>query len=588
MKKTIKILFIFIFAFIILSILNEAEANSIKSISMDIFIDDNGDAYVTEVWRCNVTQGTEVYHPYYNLGNSVIKDLTVSEEGRQYTTLSSWNTSGTLSSKANKCGINQVSNGIELCWGISNYGLRMYTVKYIITNFVTETIDSQMIYWTLIPYHFSNAIGSVYIKIHTNFEIEDTVEVWGYGNYGGTAYVYDGNIEMQSDGALASDEYMTILVKFPLETFKVTNKLNNDFEHYYKNAEEGTTKYTSTDSESSVAEVLLGAILCIFCFLFPIFMVFIISMNNEDKFKIDYGTLGKKIPKNVQYFRDIPCKNDIYRAYYIGYQYGIIRNKTDIFGAIILKWLKDGVIRIEEKETGLIFNKENTVIVLKETNQEIFTETKEKELFKMLYDASKDGYLESKEFEKWCEKSYSKVLSWFDTIIFCEGMKLLQEGLIKVEERVKLKVFKNKVKVATPELKQEALELAGLKRYLNEYTLIKEREAIEVKLFEEYLIFGQIMGIANKVAKQFKDIYPEIIEQSSFTSYDYILFINTSSHRGITAAKSAKTRAESYSAGGGGFSSGGGGGGSFGGGSGGRWIPLKFQQNTCQKKELRL
>ena len=44
--------------------------------------------------------------------------------------------------------------------------------------------------------------------------------------------------------------------------------------------------------------------------------------------------------------------------------------------------------------------------------------------------------------------------------------------------------------------------LAGLKRYLNEYTLIKEREAIEVKLFEEYLIFGQIMGIANKVAKR--------------------------------------------------------------------------------------
>ena len=35
----------------------------------------------------------------------------------------------------------------------------------------------------------------------------------------------------------------------------------------------------------------------------------------------------------------------------------------DIFGAIILKWLKDGVIRIEEKESGLIFNKENTVKV---------------------------------------------------------------------------------------------------------------------------------------------------------------------------------------------------------------------------------
>ena len=77
------------------------------------------------------------------------------------------------------------------------------------------------------------------------------------------------------------------------------------------------------------------------------------------------------------------------------------------------------------------------------------------------------------------------------------------------------------------------------------------------------------LGIAKKVAKQFKDIYPEIIEQSSYTSYDYIMFVHMSSHRGMSAAETAKIRAESYSSGGGGFSSGGGGGGSFGGGGGG-------------------
>ena len=59
-----------------------------------------------------------------------------------------------------------------------------------------------MIYWTLIPYEFSNSIGQVYIKIHTDFKIADTIDVWGYGNYGGTAYVYNGYIEMQSDGRL--------------------------------------------------------------------------------------------------------------------------------------------------------------------------------------------------------------------------------------------------------------------------------------------------------------------------------------------------------------------------------------------------
>ena len=193
------------------------------------------------------------------------------------------------------------------------------------------------------------------------------------------------------------------------------------------------------------------------------------------------------------------------------------------------------------------------------------------------------------EFEKWCGKSYSKILSWFDSIITSEKNKLVEEGLIEVKEKVTLKIFKTKIYTATPELKQEAIELAGLKRYLKDYTLIKEREAIEVNLFEEYLIFAQIMGIADKVAKQFKEIYPEVIEQSSFTSYDYIMFIHLSSHRGISAAQSAKSRAESYSSGGGGFSSGGGGGGSFGGGGGGRRFPIKkVFANTCQNRQIKV
>ena len=84
---------------------------------------------------------------------------------------------------------------------------------YSISNFVSDLTDSQMVYWTLIPYNFSNSIGNAYIKIHANNPIDNSVGVWGYGNYGGTAYVYDGYIEMQSDGSLTTDEYMTILVQ---------------------------------------------------------------------------------------------------------------------------------------------------------------------------------------------------------------------------------------------------------------------------------------------------------------------------------------------------------------------------------------
>ena len=566
MKKTVKIFLIFVFALIIFSLGDNVQANSIREIYMSIDIDSNGDARITETWKCYVTEGTEVYHPYYNLGNSEIKDLVVSDGiSTYYTTLPYWNTSGTLDSKANKCGINKISDGVEICWGISNYGSHEYTVRYTITNFVSELTDSQMIYWTLIPHNFSTKIKDVSIYIHTDFAIPDTTDVWGYGNYGGTAYVHNGRIFMRSDGALSTDEYMTILVKLPQGTFNTTNKLNNDFNYYYEMAEDGAIKYEE-DSESSldsffwIMEIIFIAIAA--------FTPFVIAMKKEIEntaVTFKFGSEGKKIPKDVPYYRDIPCKKDVFRAYYIGHQYGLLKNKTDLLGAIILKWLKDGLIKIKQKETGVIFKKENTVVVLNKTDLEILTDEKEKELFKMLYEASKDGYLENKEFESWCSISYSTILSWFDDIIKRERQKLVEEGLINLEEKVALKICKQNIYTATPELKQEAVELAGLKRYLEEYTLIKEREAIEVALFEEYLIYAQIMGIAKKVAKEFKDLYPEIIEQSNFSSYDNIIFIHTCSTHGISNA-----RVQSYSAGGGGFSSGGGGGGSFGGG-GGRW-----------------
>ncbi len=571
MKRILKIFFISLFALILFSIGKSVSANTINRISMDIFVDDNGNASVTEIWNCRTTQGTEVYHPYYNLGNSEIKDLSVYDGNTEYTTLSSWNTSGSISSKANKCGINKISNGVELCWGISNYGSHTYTVKYTITNFISELNDSQMIYWTLIPYDFSTSIGDVYIKIHSSFDIPDTVGVWGYGNYGGTAYVYDGYIEMQSDGALSTSEYMTILVQFPSNTFNTTNRLNHNFDYYLNMANEGATKYngSSNSTTKSSFSSVIGIIITILINLFiPIIMVLAISSSVVPS-RFNFGTEGKNIPKDVPYFRDIPCNKDLFRAYYISYQYGILKNKTDILGAIILKWLKDSKIKIEQKETGKIFKKENTVIILNETNPDNFEDTKEQNLFKMLYEASKDGILENKEFEKWCKRSYSRILSWFDSTIKREKDKLVSEGLITYEVKTSFKIFKSKQYTATPALKNEALQIAGLKRYLLDYTLIPDREAVEVHLFEEYLIFAQMIGIAKKVAKEFKDLYPEIIEQSNFSSYDNIIFINMCASHGISEANAAKSRAESYSSGGGGFSSGGGGGGSFGGGGGG-------------------
>ena len=119
----------------------------------------------------------------------------------------------------------------------------------------------------------------------------------------------------------------------------------------------------------------------------------------------------------------------------------------------------------------------------------------------------------------------------------------------------------------------DSLELYGLKLYLEEFSRMNTKEVMDVKLWDEYLMFAYLFGNADKVAKQLKDLYPQVLENPNMNiDYNTLVYVNNLSTKTVHAASAARSAAESYSAGGGGFSSGGGGGGSFGGGgsAGGR------------------
>lgn len=552
---------------------NEVKANSISSITMDIYIDQMGTAHVKETWESYLNEGTEGYKPYYNLGSSVISNFKVYDNGNLYTMLSSWNPSASFGEKAYKNGINYISNGVELCFGISEYGSHTYVLEYDISNFVAGLMDADMVYWTLMPYDFSVEPNNVYIKIYADEKFEDTLDVWGYGNYGGYAYVYDGYIEMNSNGILDSNEYMTILIKFPKGTFNTdNNKLNYDFNHYLDMAEEGAEHYTDNGGYSYsfrttfqiLFMVAFGFIMIIMSVVFAAQAIIKnMSEGGAGALKLMFGETGKKIPKDVPLYRDIPCNKDIFRAYWVAVNYGLMKRKTDLLGAILLKWLREGKIRTEKIESGILKKEQNIIIF----DQDFFSSnTLENDLYQMMFEASKDGKLEQNEFKKWCNTHYNQILKWFDKVADKETEKLVEEGKIDEAEQITFKFFKSKVYNVHSSMLEEAKKMKGLKNFLEEFSQIDKREAIEVMMWEEYLMYAQIFGIADKVAKQFKKLYPDVITDYS---YDSVIFVHTISYTGMQSATSAKSRAESYSSGGGGFSSGGGGGGSFGGGGGG-------------------
>lgn len=536
-------------------------ANRLNNLDIDILIDEKGHAHIKEVWDMVVTQDTEIYKEEYNLGNMSIYNFSVRDEDREYTLDDSWDIDASFSEKKNKYGINYTSNGLELCWGISEYGNKKYTITYSVSNAIFNTSDAQVFYMKLVnnldfpPKNFE-------VTISGPQSFSDTLDVWGYG-YKGYAYVQNGKIYMSNEEntSLSKGDYAVLLIKFPLNTFVSLDNTYSQYENFddvLNAAEEGSYEYDYGETMSFVDKIIL-IISTIFPFLMFIGIGTAVAISSQ---KYKFGSAGKNIKmKEINYFRDIPCDKNVYKAFFIAQAYSLNKEKTDFIGTLFLKWFMEGRIQIQNIEKKKIF-KTSTEAVLVLNDSITSDNSVEEEMFKIMKEASVDGVLENNELKEWAQDNYDEFYKWFDKAEAYGRNIYVNDGYV---EKVKSKYL---IKDAT---KADAVELAGLKKYLTEFSNIKEKEAIEVHLWKEYLMYAQIFGIADKVAKQFKDLYPEVVQEMNSYDTDVMVFVrlNAFSRTMVRSASSARSAARSYSSGGGGFSSGGGGGGSFGGGGGG-------------------
>lgn len=525
-NKMIKriILCAFILMFYVLT--NKVQANSIEKIEMDIDLDENGDATVIETWQANLTQGTEGYRPFFKLQDSKILDFSVTDESeRKYQIISDWNTNESFDYKSYKCGIKETSNGVELCWGISQYGNKIYTLKYKINKLVTQYTDCQGIYFNFLK--LNQDVNEVVIKIHCNNNLSvENSKIWSYG-YKGTINFENGDIVLDSKGKLSKSQYMVGLIKFENNIFSTNNKSDLSFEDVKKSAK-------------SDIRILVNVILTIISILLNPFTIFIIVIlisiiKGANKKTIVEKSVSAEEPLNilqedrrlpaddkVEYYREIPCDKDLEVTYWVCYQYYVSADsvlKKGIVGAIFLKWFKEGKIAINKNQNKKIEFKDNNYSI--DLSKIEYGENEvENSLIAILKSAAgKNEILEPNELKNWCKYNYENMKNWFDNILNYTERKLLGQGLIT-------KGYSDGIAVrnVSQKLKEDALKLKGLRRFLLDYSLISEKEYIEVQIWEEYLIFAQLLGVADKVQEQFSKLYPNfksytILDMSNTTSY---------------------------------------------------------------------
>ena len=141
----------------------------------------------------------------------------------------------------------------------------------------------------------------------------------------------------------------------------------------------------------------------------------------------------------------------------------------------------------------------------------------------------------------------------------------------------------SKIAVLTQEGTEEREEWKALGRYIEEFSMIDEKEVPSLVIWEKYLVYATAFGIADKAIEQMKAKYPEVFveeywQDENMEKYQIINFAanntihNISGRTTISVISDSTTKAyetslseiarhssSGGSGGGGGFSGGGGG-----------------------------
>ena len=535
--------------------------NQVESVRIDVELQDDGSAFVKETWVIDVDSDiTEWYLGKENLGKMKILDLGVTDESGTefFNEGTNWNISRSREEKAFRCGLVKKSGGYEVCWGVGSNGLHTFTVTYTLTGLVKGYSDKDGFNHQFIT-STDNGIDDVSLTIRKNGTIltpENTL-LWGFG-FHGEAEVVDGAAKYWSTEPFSSRSTLIALLGFEKGIFTPELTEDKTFDDVRKKALKGSEYKKDNNFFEKVFEFLLFAFLGLISLALVGGLIWA-EISNKKRRKELLG--GKE--SDVDWFRGVPVDGNLKRASNI---IRIISQKSfstntgqqeseRLISAYMMRLFYRGAFQLVPQLSGDPAFKINE-LTLTDNDVSGTDLNMELDLYNFFKEAAgDDSILQKKELKKWANKHGKKIYNW-----------------------------QNKIKDSSITLKtltaKEVREVFGLKKFLKDFTLIQDRGAVEVGLWNNYLIFASLYGIAEQVYKDFKKVCPEYFTLSKTmeqfqdvtptvmwsTFNDSTRYFN----RAASSYAASKSSGSGWSGGGGHTSFGGGGGFSGGGHSGGR------------------
>lgn len=623
--------FVLIFFILLFNKSTYAGTQKWNSLDYDVTLNLDGSMNVVETWNIKISNTNTLFKDFdmtsgiTDVGVSLIEDGTEKKLEEIYEEQYHVDPGcfyGLLTQKSQ----------FEIAWNVgldNSSDTKTYKIYYKVVNAVNVYNDCTEFYWMFLSRDNQIPGKNVTGTIHLPGKVTDIekLRVWAHGEL-------SGNIERTSEDTIKFS-IDTLNPQTMLEVRVVTEEnIYEDSKNFYNRykldeilkEEQAWADKANKEREDAKNQVFEMIIVNIFIGLFFIL-----------KFK-KYVKYGKKLEEEyslpeyeIDYFRDIPDEKNATpaRASYItSFQTG----QSKIFSATLLEFSLKGILEFR------VIEKDNIEIIIKDKNAEYALTEDENYVYEILLDAVKYAdKITVKEFENYAKIYYEDIYSKMNSIQRCVEKYEEESGKIDKEKKkvsrkviIKFSIYlilfcialigqmhlilvvptlfvgllacmivcgKNcsKISIFSEKGNIEVKQWNALKKYMEDYSLLKEKNVPDIVLWEKYLVYATVFGISKKVIEQLKVIHPEMFEindqTNSMNSYGYWNIVcndrfGTNGFDNLSKGlEKVYTKASSaYSAAHSSDSSGSGSGGGFSSGGGGRRRWRRLRRTLIQKR----
>jgi len=473
--------------------------------------------------------------------------------------------------------------------------------SYDITNVVNQLQDGNFQFYYKLYGEGTNYSTSLNISLTFPGDIDNTEYFLHSDDYS----LDINNNRMEISKKVIPNEIIEINLLMPSDWFVKTDNINADklTSSQVRELEENwDVDYKEYQKSITPFSFLKKVIIFFIIILIPIITLFLIWKRHSKEFS------REEVSFFEEYYRELPVKEQdpLLANYFLNEKFSS-------------NWFSSGIMYLVWKEVYSL-EKEDKDYFLQRTNKEVSLPSYIKEIDLFLIKYFKNNKFNVKDIEKYLRGSISFGKNYFEQMALSQKFRTDFTVLYnKIQKEYDTKFYKNKEiydkrgrKIAitfsliflpiafiysltvtrympglfifiitftvfisilvnsrhfgrfTKEGRVINLKWMGFKKYITDFSDIKNHPPKHVILWEEYLVYATAFGIAKEVSKNIKTLTPENYENNTRLGV-YSGFIASSSFSNLNAVSSSSGSSGSSGGGsGGGFGGGGGGGGAGG------------------------